>query len=269
MAANLMPVSEIPPEFDEESPKLAWQLESGPYIDDEQIGVHVPRLHGLLRVAGFNGLIVSEYQDSAETQPDNLGIAGINDDGTASAAGSAAQSRAAIERSFLHYPEAGGLQKSYVHPTLKVEINRSELASQGSDLIQRGLSREQSWSRLLDGSIRHGIRHASIVNMVQEVARDEEILASGVTNFGAGLSATLAGYEIAEYQTPIIAAGYALSYAALVAHEARFNKENTGSTHLSERNWGVLPLMMQPDRIALAGVMSAVPRLVRHIPHEG
>lgn len=254
MSAGLVSINELPGALTPES-NIAWQVDSGMYTDASRIFLDVDRTQRLMRVAGFGGLVVSNYQGE-QTQIQDVaitGIGGLGSDGSISATGSASVNKVDTERTSLDRGD-GWLPADYTWPTATVDINRPEVTSKISDLVQKGMSREEAWARMFDGSVRRGLLAAAKKNLIENSLIENP--ASSLFNFvyGMNLATGIMNVVISGTYVPIAPALYVAAVGARLAVYGR--------SHLSEKRWSVFPLSFQPDRLAVAAVMRATQRLV-------
>lgn len=257
---NLTPVSELPQTLDEGG-RLAWQYPISTYVDQERIGLHVPRTERAIKMAGFAGVVVKAYMgEQTEYQMNNVQATSVNFDGSITGSADVTTTKAALHQNAINYPQ-NGLVPICKWPTATVELNRNELASRVADKIHAGANQEKAWATELDHALRRGITAAAKDKLLKEIIRykDEAFVNAAILCF-------VGGQVVAEGVANGLFIGPAFTYGVVQAGTtfvaAMVNKQNTGHHHMDKRRWSLFLLRQQPDRLALAAAMLASRRVV-------
>ena len=257
MFRDVVPITELPDQLDDEN-ALAWQVDLGPYVEADKIGLDVGRTRRTLRAAGFGALVVKDYfGEQSEFDMSGASVSGMNADGSAVGVGRATARKSKTEQSSLHDAE-GSLRLACRWPTATVSINRTEAASAISDLVRKGKTREAAWTTHLNHSLRRGLREAA----VQKYKRDftESRLNSFLSLWNAANFALTVAADM-----PVVTGIWGGLYVMDAGFSLLDNKIELGEFQPKRLRLSMFTHGVQPDRMALGGMLAASQRLVRPV----
>jgi len=256
MFRDVVPITELPDQLDDEN-ALAWQVDLGPYVEADKIGLDVGRTRRTLRAAGFGALVVKDYfGEQSEFDMSGASVSGMNADGSAVGTGSATSRKSETEKTHVRSAGDSQLDKAFRWPTAEIAVNRTEVASRISDRVRKGRTREQAWTTELDHSVRQGLRRAALAKYKGDFTENQ------FESFLSMLNASLLAYDAVTANVGgvgVMTAIYGVSAGVGLLH----NKLNTGETQLQRLRLSMFSYGVQADRMALGGMLAAGQRLVR------
>ncbi len=257
--AQLIPVSELSDRLEEyTNNNIDWQLDPGPYIDSERIGLDVAATRRIMRVAGLGGVVLCSYfGEQSHIETNSARVTGINTDGSAEGTASVSTVKSATQRNLL----SGDANVAYQcrWPVARVEINRNELASEISDdVVQRGMSREAAWARQTSLAIGAGLVDAARKNLIKVPLSDN------IDKISQLLYALVITHSILETSASTCMT-VAMLQATTAVNGLIANKLYAGESHPEKLRLSLFPWGFQPDRFAAAALMAKSCRLLRPI----
>lgn len=259
---KLVPIIELPVEPAEDE-FLVWRMDLGPYVDAERIGVDVTRTRRVLRAAGFGSLVVRDYfGEQSEFDTAGVNVSGMNADGSAMGTASTSARKAQTEKSGMHQQSGEELlAREFRWPTAVLSVNRTEAASQVSDAVRAGKTREQAWAAQLNYSLRHGLRQAAFQKFKEDFTYFK--LGTAVSFAMFGWNASIFAEDLATSNGVYGATNWITNCALLSGVSLMHNKSQTGDAHLRRLRLSAFSYGIQPDRMALGGLLAMGQRLVR------
>ncbi len=252
------PLAEVPREL-EDGQGLAWQVEPSAYLDQDRLAVHTGRLLRYARVVGFGGLIVRQYVgEQSECSTTNSSVTDVNFDG--SATGFMASALAKVERERFSVEDEGtALGTEYLWPVGILDINRNELASRAADRAQTGQPREMAWAREVDDSLRRGLARLAFQKF-----KTDAVGKGLIDSMYTALYASFITANIIQQSPVALAATVATAHAVTTLWGTLCNTQERGEHLLDRKRWSFFPVGVQPDRVALAMIMSGSSKFVTY-----